>query len=51
LFCKRSVRRHVLASALAGLAAVALGVPAAAQDSQYWDIQYGPVGQRADERE
>ena len=45
MFCKRSVRRHVLASALAGLAAVALGVPAAAQDSQYWDIQYGPVGQ------
>ena len=24
---------------------LALGAPAAAQDSQYWDIQYGPVGQ------
>ena len=39
--CMRSARRH----ALAGLAAVALAAPAAAQDSQYWDIQYGPVGQ------
>jgi hypothetical protein len=45
LSCKRSARRHALASTLAGLVAVALAVPAAAQDSQYWDIQYGPVGQ------
>ncbi len=27
------------------LAGVAIAAPAAAQDSQYWDIQYGPVGQ------
>jgi hypothetical protein len=45
LFCKRPVRCHALALALAGLVAVALGVRVPAQDSQYWDIQYDPVGQ------
>jgi hypothetical protein len=39
----RLVRRLVLSSALAGLSLLATRV--AAQDAQYWDIQYGPVGQ------
>ena len=39
----RSARRRAIASTLAGL--FALATRAAAQDSQYWDIQYGPVGQ------
>ena len=38
-----SARRRAVASILAGL--FALATRAAAQDSQYWDIQYGPVGQ------
>jgi len=39
----RLVRGLVLCSALAGLSLLATRV--AAQDAQYWDIQYGPVGQ------
>ena len=38
-----SARRRAVASILAGL--FALATRAAAQDSQYWNIQYGPVGQ------
>jgi len=45
LFCQHSARRHALASILAGIVAIALAAPASAQDAQYWDIQYGPVGQ------
>ena len=39
----RAARRLVLSSSFAGL--VALATPVAGQDAQYWDIQYGPVGQ------
>ena len=43
MFLTPSAGRRAVASILAGL--FALATRAAAQDSQYWDIQYGPVGQ------
>ncbi len=43
MFSSRAARRLALPSSLVGL--IALATPAFAQDSQYWNIQYGPVGQ------
>jgi hypothetical protein len=40
---RRRTRGWTVAPALAGLLAAA--APGRAQDSQYWDVQYGPVGQ------
>ncbi len=43
MLSNRSPRRLLAPAAFAG--ALALVAPAAAQDAQYWDIQYGPIGQ------